>query len=180
MFTHTKRLFQLSLITFFATFLLLGTAGVTTALAFDALSVVFNTKETCLNGSDKPIVRKSKSRAGIVIEPSPGNQISKNGGTTPFPSWNSVTFGIVKFGSLEFVSLEGVDGVALSKNLKKGIFQTFVNNENITLSASGVLVVDNDGNSKKIAGKFNGYDTINDCIYQGSFKGKRQKPLEPL
>ena len=180
MFTHIKRLFQLSLITIFTTLLLLGSIGVSTALAIDALGVMFKTKETCFNGADKPIVTKSISTAGILIDPSPGNQISNNGGITPFPSWRGVTFGIVKFGSLEFVSFEGVDGVALSKNLKKGTFQAFVNNTNITLSVSGVLAVDDDGNSTKIAGKVNGYDTTNDCIYQGSFKGKRQKPLEPL
>ncbi|MDH3256012.1 MAG: hypothetical protein OEM27_00170 [Nitrospinota bacterium] len=187
MLNYPTKLFQLSLITIFTTLLFLGTAGVNIALAppvpnsVDSLEGKTVIKETCFKGPDKPVVRKIKSDFFMQIDKSAlRNQMSKNGGLTPFPSWTQVIFDIFDFdGQGNLGGFDGTDGVALSKNLKKGTFQVFVNNGNpIFLSLSGVLVVDKNGNSTKIVGKINGSDTTNDCIYQGSFNGKRPKSSE--
>ena len=184
MFTHTKRLFQLSLITLFASMLVLGVAATASAdhTSLDIKTVI---KEECHNGTDKPIKRKIKSFGDIRLNPTNSNLQSLNACgnacDTPYPSWDEFSISIDDFDGVgvsetfEDIGGFGNAGVALTKNLKKGKFQTVVENGagDRVLSLSGTVVVDNDGNTQKVVGKINGYDTTSNCIYTGKFTAKR-------
>jgi hypothetical protein len=193
MFTRTKKLFQLSFITLVAAILFLGTMGVNTALAdHDTFDMKFNIKVECHNGTDKPTKSKIKSTGTFRYDPNNTNLKGTGGGNSPFPNWNTVDIFIIddfdgvgvpeSFQSIVEEGLSGVGlaGTALTKNGKKGTFQTFVDNDLGTgigsrvLSLSGKIVADKEnGDGLKVVGKIYGHDTANDCIYVGKFKGKR-------
>jgi len=181
MLTHTKRFFQLSGITLFASMLVLGAAA-TASADHDRLTGKTVIKEECHNGTDKPIKTTIKSVFQIFFDPSSGNLPSKNGGNTLFPAQGLFQIHIFDFDgenlSESFYDVGDAGGVALSKNLKKGTFQVIMDNNssatvgNRVLSLSGTVVANKDGDGKKVVGKINGHDTANDCIYVGKFKGK--------
>ena len=193
MLTHTKRFFQLSGITVFASMLVLGAAA-TASADHDDFDIKVVIKEECEDGVNKPIKRTIKSEGFFQYDPTISNPNGKNGNSrSPFPFWDKVDFDIDDFDGVgvpeSFDSIietldAGDGGVALSKNLIKGSFQTFVDNDtglgigNRVLSLSGTVVADKDGNGKIVVGKINGYDTANGCTYTGKFKGKRPKPSE--
>jgi len=190
MFIRTKRLFQLSLIAVFAMVLVLGMA-VTASADHDSFDTKVVIKEECHNGTDNPIKRTIKSEGFFRYDPdhTTPNEQGKNGGvTSPFPGWTSVDFDVDDFDGVgvpeQFESLIethdlGMGGTALTKNLIKGKYQTFVDNDlgvgigNRILSLSGTIVADKDGNGKKVVGKIYGHDSTANCIYVGKFKGKR-------
>jgi len=194
--THTKRLFQLSLITLFASMLVLGGAGVNTALADhdDELQGKLVVKETCHNGSDKPIKRTIKSTFEMVIDPFNSNLLLKDGvGLSPFPAWDFVSILIHDydgngnsklFDSIGGATGNGDKGIALTKNLRKGAFHTNVDDNTNTSNVwgiSGVIVAEKKevkaGNAvKKLSGKITGVDTFNQCVYKGKIKGKNNCP----
>ena len=95
MLTQTKRLFQLSLITVFASMLVLGAAA-TASADHDDLDIKVTIKEECHNGTDKPIKRTIKSTGSMPVRPVGGNLVGKNGGTnlSPFPGF-TVDFFII-------------------------------------------------------------------------------------
>lgn len=199
MLTHTKRIFQLSLVTLFTILLFLGTAGVNTALAgtFDTLVGTLVIKEECDKGPDKPDKRTIKSTFRLVITKHSGNRQGTDlcgvNCRSPYPSWSDLTFTIDNFESngdpklfygltWSGSSLPGKAGTALTKNLKSGTFQAYgdslagpdIGNHQMTLS--GKLVTDKKtGVTQKMVGKINGHDHTANCTYVGKFKGK--KPL---
>jgi hypothetical protein len=192
MFTRTKRLFQLSLITVFAAVLFLGTAGVNTALAdHTTLDIKVVIKEECHNGTDKPTKRTIKSAGTLQIDPTNTNLQSTNACgnacDTPYPSWDSITITIADFDGVAIsetfsnTGASGEAGVALTKNLKSGKFQTTVDNVagatvgDRVLSLSGSVVSDKKlGDLLKMVGKINGTDNTLKCTYVGKLKGKPQ------
>ena len=171
MFTHTKRLFQLSLITLFTTLFFLGAMGVNSAFAdHDFFEGKIKLKITCFNSEGKPTKEKIKTPFTMWINPDDLNPSVPDGEILPFSFWTSVFINIP--GLDEFLGVPG--GVALSKNNKKGTFQAFLENAGGTrlLSINGTLVAGKDGNSKKITGKVKGSDILFGCIYDGKFKAK--------
>jgi len=189
MITYNKRGFQLSLITIFTTLLFLGTVGINTALATDQFIIKVAIKEVCFDGPGKPFKRTIKSGGIFAYTPNSGN-LGGGATTSPFPLWDSVLLQITNFeldNSLEnfFNSNDtpGNAGIALSKNLRKGTFHTFLDSSvsggpvgTRFMALSGKLVVDKDGEGQKVFAKITGYDGTRDCTYNGKFKGKRQVP----
>jgi hypothetical protein len=187
MLSHTKRLFQLSLIPFFTALLFLGTMGANSALA-DGLPINVVIKEKCHNDTDKPTKRIIKSGGSFQYTKNAGNLSSKNGlGHSPFPLWDSSLLEITEFeiisGDPEILfntnNSPGDAGIALTKNLKTGTFQTIVNSAmpgnpvgNRFMALSGKLVVGEFGQPLKVVGKITGYDGTRNCTYVGKFKGK--------
>jgi hypothetical protein len=188
MFTHTKRLIQLSLVTLFTTLLFLGMAGVSSAVLINSdnynnVKVVI--KEECHNGTDKPTRRTIKSAASFHYFPTSTNMAGKNGvNISPFPLWDSSVLRIYDFeinGNEEYFysthTTVGNAGIALTKNLKTGTFRTVMDSlqdANVggrLIALSGKLKIDENGNGQKIVGKITGYDASNNCTYDGKFKG---------
>jgi hypothetical protein len=189
MFTRTKRLFQLSLITVFATLLFLGTIGINTALAnHNELEGKIVLKETCDNGvGNKPSKRTIKSAMEFRFLSNTATNPTVNGDFTPFPAWTDSNFYIADFDGLGTpLILDGNEAVAPSKNGKTGTFVQSVDNVDgatqgtFVLSLSGKVKrnKDNDpqnqpGDAAKIVGKVVGYDQSTLCTYVGKFKLKR-------
>lgn len=186
MLTHTKKIFQLSLITLFAGMMVLGVAA-TASADHTSLDLKIVIKEECHNGTDKPIKRIIKSFGNMTLDPTNTNLQSLNacGNScdTPYPSWDSFFINIDDFDgvannqSFWNIGPFGAAGVSLTKNLKKGTFQTVVDSDssstvgNRVLSLSGKVVSDKKaGDLLKIVGKINGYDSTAECTYVGKFK----------
>ena len=195
MFARTQRLFQLSLITVFATLFFLGTAGVNTALAgqIDFLEGKTVIKEQCDNGTGKLTKRTIKSTFTLTLFKDSGNQEGKDacgtGCLSPFPQLSDVFFDVHDFFGPGNLILRGLwnkpppAGLALTKNGKTGTFQALVTTSTFThWTLNGKIVADGKtGVSKQVVGEINGYSTEfrSDCTYVGKFKGTFSDPPAP-
>lgn len=185
MIPYNKRGFQLSLFTVFITLLFMGTVGVNTALAADFFAIKVVIKEECFIGPGKPVKRTIKSEGQFAYAENVNNLKGKNGVLlSPFPFWDDVRLTINNFepnGNTEILfatnNTSGDAGIALSKNLLTGTFQTIMDSGNGVvgnrfMAISGKLVVDKDGEGQKVVAKITGYDGTRECTYNGKFKGK--------
>jgi len=184
--TYTKRGFQLSLITVFATVLFMGTAGVNTVLATpdEIVEGKLVIKEECINyrNVSKPFKRTIKSAFTMII----AKHLNNLNGTdncgfnciSPYPILNNISLLVDEFfvdgTSNNFIKAsDPAAAVALTKNLKQGTFKSVVwDTQNTILSLTGKIVTDKKtGVTKKIVGKIDGYTSGDSgCIYVGKFK----------
>jgi hypothetical protein len=190
MFTRTKKSFQLSLITIFATLLLLGTASLNTAFAGtrDTLEGKAVIKEQCDNGADKPTKQTIKTDVTMDIFKDADNREGTDACgaacLSPYPAWIDLWMdmpGFIRVIGLTYSGsvLPGKAGTALTKNLKSGKFHAFMDNVggsdvgNLQLEITGTIVSNKKtGVTKKIAGKISGHDHTKFCTYVGKFKAK--------
>jgi hypothetical protein len=159
MFNHLKRLFQLSLITIFASLLFLGVAGTPTAQA-EILEGLFKGKEYCNDGEGKAVKRKIKDPFVIDIDRS-GTDILA---TITFPDGSQID----------------LDGVILSKNAKSGVFELTGTSGFTEFALNGKYKLTGTGDLKIVRGVFQGQDLLDlppwPCLWSGKFKAKANPP----
>jgi hypothetical protein len=153
--TSIKKLIRLLSVTIFASLLLVGAAGVTSAQA-EVLDGLVKGVSFCDDGLGEGISDPKKKVIDIA-----GFNVDASGIPT----------------LLVTVTLDGqvinMSGNALAKNVKSGVFQLFGDDGALTdLAMNGKYKLNNDGTLVAIAGAFQAQDLGDLCITIGKFKAK--------
>jgi hypothetical protein len=156
MFSNTKRLFPLLLITVLASLLFVSVASVTPAQAEILNNGLFKGIEYCDDGQGLGIAEKIKVKDPFEVD------ISRSGTD------------IVATVTFSDASTMALNGNILAKNAKSGVFQLFGMAGFTELALNGKYKLTGAGDLKIVRGVFQGQDLeLNTlCIFAGKFKAK--------